>query len=185
MLRPIYDKLAKLWYKLVTLKSSPRKIALGFALGIFLSFTPTLGFQTALALGLATLLRVNPISAAAGVYLTNIFTAWPLYALCYNVGSWVAGVEPHLGPLVPQTHAGWGLFAHFTKLGLKWIAVEFLGAIIVGGISAVPAYFLALFAIVRYRTARLNRRIQRVRARMAQGVSPAQRTPPPTGDTPQ
>jgi len=165
MLRRIYNKLAGVWYRLVTLKSSPRKIALGLALGVFLSYTPTIGFQTPIAIGLAALLKVNPVSAVIGVYLTNVFTAWPLYLFCYKVGGLVLGVEVTGREHVREAGFLVGV-VNFGRLGLEWMAVELLGAIIVGSVSAVAAYFLALFALIRYRRARLRRRIQKMRERL-------------------
>jgi uncharacterized protein (DUF2062 family) len=153
--------LGKLWYKLVTLKRSPRKIAAGFAVGIFLSYTPTFGFQTVLAIGCATLLRINPVSAVVGVYLTNVFTVAPIYALCYNLGSRLLGSVPLQNP---EQFKSW---LTFLKLGPRVIGTEFLGGLLMGILTVAPAYFLALFGVIRYRRARLNRRIENMRKRIA------------------
>ncbi len=168
MLRRIYKKLARAWYRLVTLKSSSRKIAAGFALGIFLSFTPTFGFQTVLALAAAAMLKVNPISCVLGVYLTNVFTVMPIYAFCYGVGRWVLGVEQVVKVDLEQD----GILLSILGLGrrgLAWIGVQSVGAVLVGGVSGGIAYFLALFGVIRYRTARLNRRIRAMHRRIEQG----------------
>ena len=168
-----YSKLKRVWYRLVTLKSSPRKIALGFALGTFVAFTPPICLQTVLAITLAALFRVNPISAVAGTYVTNVFTAWPVYFLCYKVGSWVLGVEVSVPHDIQEGGFLLGVL-RFGRLGLTWIGVEFVGGLIVGIAGAIPAYFLALFAVVRYRRARLARRIARMRERMEQAGPQAQ-----------
>lgn len=184
MLRRIYDRLRKLWYKLVTLKSSPRRIALGFALGVFLAYTPTFGVQMPLALGMATVLKVNPISCLVGTYLTNVFTVWPIYVLCHGLGSWVTGVESVFIPRNPEPTTWWSSLVYISKLGLQWVALELLGATICGTLSAVAAYFLMLFAVIRYRTVRLNRRIRRVRARIMQAQQEAEeRSRHPSGDS--
>ena len=179
MLRRIGQRLAKLWYRLVTLKSSPRKIALGFAVGVFLSYTPTFGFQTVLALSVATLLRVNPIATVVGTYVTNFFTVGPIYLLCYQLGRFVLGMQSGGNAEMTQTDAGWSIL-RLGKAGLGWIGLEMLGAAIVGVITAVPAYFLSLFGVIRYRTARLNRRIKKMRRRLQQADTSTASSPPST-----
>ena len=172
MLRRIYRKFARVWYRLVTLKSSSRKIAAGLALGVFLSFTPTFGFQTVLALGAAAALKVNPISCVLGVNLTNFFTVIPLYSLCHGVGRWVLGVEQTVNVTLQRE----GILLNLLSLGgrgLQWIGIESVGAVLVGSISAGIAYFLALFGVIRYRTARLNRRIRAMHRRIEQAQAEA------------
>jgi hypothetical protein len=160
-LRRLYIKLARLWYKLVTLKSSPRKIALGFALGVFIAHTPTLGLQTVLALSLAALLKVNPVSATLGVYVSNPFS----YALCYRVGAWMVGMSPGEGLDLTGDGFFWAVLA-LGKTGLTWMWVEFMGALVVGTLTALIAYFAALFATVRYRSARANRHMKEMKERL-------------------
>ena len=167
MLRKLYQKLNRVWYRLVTLRSSPRKVAGGLALGIFVSLTPTFGLQMAIVVGLAALLRVNAASAVVGVYLTNPVTVAPLYLLCYKVGRLVVGG----GPVPEADISAIGLFSWVLRLGgqwVTWMGIEFLGALIVGTLAACCVYFPTLFGVVRYRRARLNRRIRRMRRRLEQ-----------------
>jgi hypothetical protein len=63
------------------------------------------------------------------------------------------------------------------KLGVEAIAVETVGAVIVGAVSAPIAYVLCLYAVVKYRTARLNRRIKKMRERIQQAKTPAPQQP--------
>jgi len=165
-LRRIYIKLARVWYRLVTLRSSPRKIALGFALGIFLSYTPTFGFQMALAAGLAALLRVNPISALAGVQLTNVFTVVPIYIFCYKVGAWIVGHDVAAHPPPPGPEA-WAIL-QILKKGGEYAFYEFIGAMVIGPISAIVAYFVMYWSVAKYRAARVALEVKKMSQRMAQ-----------------
>lgn len=170
MLKKLYHRLRQIWYRLVVLKSSPRKVALGFALGVFISFTPTFGCQIALVVALAALLRFNPVSATVGVYVTNFVTVVPLYVLCYKIGCWVIGYEPGsgLGLAGVWRESGFYGLLLLGKRGMRWIAIESIGAVIIGTLSGVPSYFLVLFGVVRYRRARLARRYRKLRERMGE-----------------
>ncbi len=161
--RRAYIKLERLWYKLVTLKSSPRKIALGFALGVFIAYTPTFGIQTVLVVSLAALFRINPVSATVGVYVSNPITIWPMYWLCYKVGSVILQAEP-LGKDIDFSQS----LLSLSKTGLSVIGVEFVGSLVVGTVTFPLAYFVALWGVVAYRRMRLNRRIKRMRERLEQ-----------------
>lgn len=163
LLRVGVRKLWKLWYKLVTLKSSPRRIAGGFAVGLFIAYTPTFGFQTALAVGLAALLRVNAMSAVVGVWVTNHFTAIPIYYFCYRVGGLVTGSYPLDDPEV------FGSLGALLKAGPQVLWTEFVGGVVVGLITCVPAYFLMLWGVVRYRRVRLGRKAKKMRSKMGGG----------------
>lgn len=160
-LRRAYIRLQRLWYKLVTLKSSPQKIALGFAMGLCVAYTPTIGIQTVLVLALAALFRVNPVSATVGVYMSNPVTIVPMYALCYKVGAWILGAEPAFDNIDFSAS-----LLSLSKEGLYWIGVEAVGAVVVGVVTFPIAYLVALWVVVGYRRARLNRRIERMRAQL-------------------
>ena len=92
---------------------SPRKTALALAIGVFLSFTPFWGFQTLLALLLATVFRLNRAVTVTGTWLNLPWFAPFVYAGAVKLG---ALMLPDLsGPGRPvglpprrQHHAGAG-----------------------------------------------------------------------------
>ena len=95
------------------LSGSPDDIAKGMALGIFIGMTPTFGFQMAIAVFCAWLLRENKIAAAVGVWITNPLTAPFIYALEYETGRVLLSMEKlHL----PGTLS----FAALRSLGGRW-----------------------------------------------------------------
>jgi hypothetical protein len=57
--------------RLAAASSSPHRTAAAFALGTFLSFSPFLGFQIAIGLGAAVLLRLSRIAVVVGL-CTNL-----------------------------------------------------------------------------------------------------------------
>ena len=72
-------------HRLRRLPDTPHRIALGFACGVFASFTPFFGIHLIGAIALAWLIRGNLIAAAIGQFVGNPFTlpfiAWISMAL--------------------------------------------------------------------------------------------------------
>jgi len=71
------------WLKLLRLQEDPRKIAWGMALGVFVGVTPTIPFHTVIALSLAALLRVSPVTAFIGIQVGNPLTVPAFYLAAY------------------------------------------------------------------------------------------------------
>lgn len=123
--------------RLLRLKDSPDQIAKGVALGIFIGMTPTFGFQMAIAVFFAFLLRENKLAAALGVWITNPLTAPFIYALEYESGRLLLGLErAHL----PQELS----FAAFNSLSWSVIVPLCFGSLIYGIVCAILSFALTL-----------------------------------------
>ena len=72
---------------LVRLRRSPRAIAGGFAMGVFIAFTPTIGIQIFLVILLTTLFNLNRPAGILSVWITNAATMAPIYTFNYWIGS--------------------------------------------------------------------------------------------------
>jgi len=128
----------------------------------FVSFLPIMGVQTALAIGLAALLRANKAICIPAVAITNPITAVPIYGACLQLGRWVtssvlggASGRAELGALAPDLGVAWKLL----HLGREiWV-----GCTIVGLVCALGAYWVTRWGVVRYR----SRRQQRLQLRKA------------------
>ena len=71
-------------------ENSNSVIALSLALGAFIAFSPTWGFQTALALSLAVLLRLNKVLVLVTVNISSIPPLIPLILIAgYQTGTFV------------------------------------------------------------------------------------------------
>lgn len=119
---------------LTKLRSSPRAIAGGFALGTFIAFTPTLGAQMLLAVIFATLFNCNRPAAILPVWITNPVTVAPIFTANYWIGQKLWG-----GPLVSEVS---GLFIdlgiNMAKLDI-WESKElFLGVLNLGPDLIIP-----------------------------------------------
>ncbi len=67
-------------------QGSPYNLAMGFAVGIFVALTPTVGVQMIIAASIAHFLKANRVIAAALAWVTNPLTIVPIYYFNYRVG---------------------------------------------------------------------------------------------------
>ncbi len=159
-----------LW--LVRLRGSPQAIALGAAIGVFVAFTPTIGFQGLIALGLATLLNANRPIAVIPTWITNPITIPPIYAFTYYLGSFfwkgpstervaeaLVDAVKELGSL--DALAFQQQLTVFLDMGFDVFVSMWIGGLIVGGVVAGATYPLTLNAVQRMRVRRNRRREKR------------------------
>jgi uncharacterized protein (DUF2062 family) len=136
--------------RFLRLRGQPDEIAKGFALGIFIGMTPTLGFQMILAVLFAMLLRENKLAAAIGVWISNPITAAFIYAAEYETGRFILDM-PHLhfpGEMTLET------IQHF---GYELMIPMCLGSLIYGILLAAVSYALVLRMVPTLKTCRVPR----------------------------
>jgi uncharacterized protein len=136
----------KLWkkriYSILSLDSHPGHIAAGFAVGVFISFTPFLGLHTPMAIAVAFLFRLNKVTCVTGAWVNTPITVVPILGLSYKLGRFLRGRPLNELPL---------------KGGVEWHNLEkyaksiILGTSILGFFAAVFAYFLCYYLVVRFR----------------------------------
>ena len=123
--------------RLVRLRGKMEEIAKGVALGIFIGMTPTFGFQMAIALLFAYLLRENRLAAILGVWVTNPVTAPVIYAIEYEMGRILLDLPRASLP----TEFTWSAYA---DLGWNILYPIWVGGILTGIILGALAYFITL-----------------------------------------
>ncbi|MCX6245908.1 MAG: DUF2062 domain-containing protein [Bacteroidetes bacterium] len=96
----IKAKLLGIRKKLVSIKADPKKICLGYALGIFLAATPFIGVKVPIAILLTHLLKWNKVASVIGVFHINILTGPLFYGFSYLVGKFI--LHPGTGYYMPQ-----------------------------------------------------------------------------------
>ncbi len=125
--------------RVVKSDASPHQIAMGAALGLFLSVIPTFAVGMVLAIYIAHKMRWNLLATYVGTMIVNPFTFSFFYASDYAVGSFLLGKEilisePITWQLVPS------------------IAGQlYLGGVIVAAISAVLLYFFLYGLMIRFK----------------------------------
>ena len=78
--------------RLLALDDPPERTALAFAIGVFIAFSPFLGFHTILATLIAFLFRFNKIAIYSGTFINNPFlTLVPIIVASYAIGAFITG----------------------------------------------------------------------------------------------
>ncbi len=147
----LLNRLQNLWRKayerFLKIRGTPHEIAFGFAIGLFVGMSPTMGVQMPIAIFIAALLKCNKVSAAAGVWISNPFTAPVLYGMTYFIGAQLTGIQNSF-------HLSGDLDFHFLFEVLLNMP-EILWALVIGGaITGVPiaiiGYYFSFSAVNRY-----------------------------------
>jgi len=136
--------------RFIRLRGTPDEIAKGMALGIFIGMTPTFGFQMAIAIFFAILLKENKLAAAIGVWITNPITAPFIYALEYESGRLLLGLSH---ARLPQEFT----FKALTSLGWEVLLPLSLGSLVYGVLCAGLSFALTLRLIPSIRAWRVPR----------------------------
>lgn len=139
-LHQVYDRLIKT-------RGTPKEIAFGFALGIFIGLTPTMGFQMAIAVFLASLLKCSKIAAAAGVWITNPVTAPIIYAITYLIGAKVMGVRNRN---IVTDDINTTAFHKILEKTPDFFWSLTIGGFIIGIPLAIIAYYFCFSAVSKY-----------------------------------
>ena len=75
------------------MEDSPRHIAGGYSLGLFIGLLPLVGIKAIMAVGIASLLKWNRPAAALGVFNINPITAPFFFGLSYLAGKEITGCQ--------------------------------------------------------------------------------------------
>jgi uncharacterized protein (DUF2062 family) len=77
--------------KLLHIEDTPERTALAYAIGIFLGFSPFLGFHTLAGLAIAFLFGLNRVAILLGVWTNTPWWIVPFYMIATWVGMWITG----------------------------------------------------------------------------------------------
>ena len=126
---------------ILSLDSHPGHIALGFSVGVFISFTPFFGLHTPIAIALAFIFRLNKVTCITGAWVNTPFTVIPILVASYNLGRFLQGKPAK----------------ELTLRSLEWSHLQpyakslLLGTSILGFVAAVAAYFLCYWLVKTFR----------------------------------
>ncbi len=142
---------------LLQVTESPKRTALGFAVGVFLGFSPLLGLHTILGLVVAYFGGLNRIVVLAGVYSCNPWILVPYYGFATWFGVQLLGVKEGrslegLNLLEIFQAEFWDLLASQWRLLLP----AFLGSTILCTVLALIAYPIVLQIVEKYRRLKIS-----------------------------
>jgi hypothetical protein len=144
-------------YRVLHVDDTPHRIALGVAIGIFVTWTPTIGFQMVLTVALSALLRANKAVGVPFVWISNPLTLGPVYGPNYLLGCWLLGGRYHGGHFLHFLKAAASGSGWMERLNAIWKAMWTIfwplwtGSIVVGLLLGLLSYFATRWAVIRYR----------------------------------
>jgi hypothetical protein len=156
--------LHSIYQRFIKIHGTPREIALGFALGLFIGASPTMGFQIIIAVFLAAVFQWNKITAGMGVWITNPLTAPFIYSGTYLLGSKILGLDNQfifadgftLSALVQMMKEAPNIFAALT-----------VGGIIAGLPLAAAGYYI-IFSLVKKYQDDLKKALEKQKLKLAE-----------------
>lgn len=158
-------------YRVLHVDDTPHRIALGMAIGIFVTWMPCIGLQMVLTVAISALLGANKLVGVPFVWISNPATLLPIYGPNYYVGSVLLGGDYTWSRFVDAMSKASGFSGTWTaKVHAYWDAFWpifpplWLGSVIVASILGVLTYFGILYAVITYRKRRdLHRHHRRTR----------------------
>ena len=155
-MRPLKDLIKKLLH----IEDTPERTALAYAIGVFLGFSPFLGFHTLFGLAIAFLFGLNRVAILLGVWTNTPWWVVPFYMIATWLGMWVTGfwIEWVVLKDIFQlgTDRGWMSSNFWEWVTSQWdLLLSFLtGSLILSVLLGVVAYPLSLKWIKFYRLKR-------------------------------
>ena len=146
------ERFGQMLVRMRQLEGSPHYLALGMAVGIFVSITPIIPLQTIVAVFLAFLVRGSKSAAALGTWLSNPLTIPVVYYANYKLGCALLGYQTTLDSIAFDS------FSQLMGLGLEVTWAMIVGGVVIGAILGVAAYFITLrvFITIRRRARKVD-----------------------------
>jgi len=128
------------------LHGDPHYVAMGMAIGVFVSITPTIPVHTVIAIALAFVLRGSKPAAIIGVWFANPITIPLFYWGSYELGMFL------LGKSIPFD-VKYESIGKLLELGLDVTVAMIAGGAILGILPGIAAYFITrkIFTKIRSR----------------------------------
>lgn len=138
----------------------PHKIAMGVAVGIWVTFTPTVPFQMLMVILLSWALRANKLVGIPITWLANPATFIPIFWPSTLLGGWLLGrdTERMMEQVARLFEIKDGLIATVRnvmdvslEVGWELAGPLWLGCSLVATAIAVPSYYLTRWVVIRHR----------------------------------
>ena len=146
------------YHKILHADDPPHRLALGAAIGVFIAFTPTVGFQMMINVFLSWLLKANKVIGLPIVWISNPATLVPIYYSGYVVGrnmlGWEAVSEGWWSRLAQPPPGWWPAIAFYWSRLMEIAVPLWLGSVVIGILLAYPTYYVLYYLVRTYRLRR-------------------------------
>jgi uncharacterized protein (DUF2062 family) len=133
-------------------------LALGVAIGVFVTFTPTVGLQMMIVVFLAWLFGANKVVGLPITWITNPATIMPIFYTCYRIGRTILGrpgVEARWWvQLTARPDDWWPRVKFYWEHFMEIAAPLWLGCLVVSMLLGYASYYISYYAIAGYRMRR-------------------------------
>jgi len=131
---------------LFKVEEPPQRVALAFAVGVWIAFFPIVGIHTLVALGAAFAFRLNKVAVLLGTWVSNPWTLAPMMTCGTLLGCAVVGVSPAAIEAID-----WGSFSLATYFeGLRPLLLPYVvGNLMLGTAASVLAFFVIRLLLLR------------------------------------
>ncbi|UCD35619.1 MAG: DUF2062 domain-containing protein [Nitrospiraceae bacterium] len=145
---------------ILKVKDSPRRIALAFAVGVFMGISPFLGLHYIGGFFLAWLFRLNKLVTFVGVSVNNPWTIVPISSFGVWTGAKIMGIKQVLPEVDWKQVSMMGILGRLTDLDqfltIVWqlmplIKAFFVGSFVICTASAAISYVIIHVLASRYR----------------------------------
>jgi len=153
----------RLYERFIRIRGAPREVALGFALGIFVGMTPTVGVQTPIAIFLAALFKWSKLASAIGVWISNPLTVPIIYGVTYITGAKLLNLEPVVNMSLSPT---WSTLKAMLQKAPQTFGAMTVGGILLGIPLAIVSYYLSYAAVDKYQKD-VKEKLARQKAKLA------------------
>ena len=156
------------WRRILAMRDTPHRIALGSAIGVFIAWLPLMGIQLLLGAVVARCCRANVLASVPWSFITNPLTAVPFYYAHYRLGAliWPTGApvtwsrfhDVWQAQHIDASADGWaGTLWRTVTDGMRLLGDVFVPTAIGTVLVGIPVS-IVVYRIVRARIARHQRR---------------------------
>ena len=144
--------------RLLAIDDPPERTALAFSVGVFIAFSPFLGFHTIVATLLAFLFRFNKVAIYTGTFINNPFlTLVPIIVASYAIGAFILGRPLKIPPSGVELLKSPQLFSgdYYRRIFVQSRSVVepfAIGGMVLSVVCSVLVYPITLRALRVYRS---------------------------------
>jgi uncharacterized protein (DUF2062 family) len=132
------------------LKEPPERTARTFGFGVFISFSPVIGFHTLFALILLMFVKLNRLAFLAGVFSNTPWTIPASLTLGTAIGVFVLGTDTPLPEMTMETVTSGRFWEDLTSDVSNLLAPYLVGNFILSVVMALLGYALLKWFLLRY-----------------------------------